>query len=190
MRKNDNTEPDYSRLIKNEAKKYKITIAEKCFADLMAAGWKDKDAYLISGLYNMVYSKEANERDMNTMLMEDKQFRDYLAIARRRAARAKPEKEKTPEEKQVVPEDIDMQSELSKENQLRELLIAKKKLTVGTSEWLKIVQTIADITQAKKDEIQTEDNTIHYYLPLTCSMCELYQKAKKKNKRVRQIKAP
>ena len=41
MRKNDNTEPDYSRLIKNEAKKYKITIAEKCFADLMAAGWKD-----------------------------------------------------------------------------------------------------------------------------------------------------
>ena len=81
---------------------------------------------------------------------------------------------------EVVPEDIDMQSELSKENQLRELLIAKKKLTVGTSEWLKIVQTIADITQAKKDEIQTEDNTIHYYLPLTCSMCELYQKAKKK----------
>ncbi len=73
-----------------------------------------------------------------------------------------------------------MQSELSKENQLRDLLVAKKKAVIGSSDWLKIVQTIADITQAKKDEIQTEDNTIHYYLPLTCSQCSLYKAAKRR----------
>ena len=73
-----------------------------------------------------------------------------------------------------------MATELSKEHQLKELLIAKSKQPVGSKEWLDIKKMIADITQAKKEEIQTEDNTIHYYLPIGCLSCELYQKAHKK----------
>ena len=49
-----------------------------------------------------------------------------------------------------------------------------------SKEWLEIKKMIADITQAKRDEIQTEDNTIHYYLPLTCSQCSLYKAAKRR----------
>lgn len=171
MKKETFAEMDFTRLLKNECKKYNVSPQEKCFADLMAMGWKDTDAYLMSGLYNMVYSKEANIKDMNRLLVDDVEFKNYWALARKRASRPAKEEEE---------ENIDMQTELSKENQLRELLIAKKKLTVGAADWLKIVQTIADITQAKKDEIQTEDTTIHYYLPLSCNMCELYKKAQKK----------
>ena len=49
-----------------------------------------------------------------------------------------------------------------------------------SKQFLKIVQTIADITQAKKDEIQIGDNTVHYYFPLTCSQCSLYKAAKRR----------
>ena len=35
---------DYSKSIKTEIKKAKISIEEKIFADLMLAGWKDNDA--------------------------------------------------------------------------------------------------------------------------------------------------
>ena len=54
-------EIDFTRLVKQEAKKYGISVREKCFADLMAAGWKDIDAYLMAGLYNMIYPKETNK---------------------------------------------------------------------------------------------------------------------------------
>lgn len=170
-----NKEIDFSRLVKQEAKKYNISVREKCFADLMAAGWKDIDAYLMAGLYNIIYPKETNLRDMNRLILEDNEFKAYMALARRRANRVKPDSA----EKDELPE-IDMQAELSKENQLRELLIAKAKQPVGSKEWLDIKKMIADITHAKKDEIQAEDNTIHYYLPLTCNQCELYKKHKKK----------
>lgn len=181
--KPDDSKPKFSRFIKAEIKRYNINEQEKCFADLMAAGWKDKDAYLASGLYNHVYSKETNLREMNTLISDDEDFRNYWFLARKRAARgSKAAVSSLEEEEEGVPspDDIDMQSELSKENQLRELIVAKAKHPVGSKEWLEIKKMIADITQAKRDEIQTEDNTIHYYLPLTCSQCSLYKAAKRR----------
>lgn len=169
---------DFSRGLKGEAKRYKISVKEKAFADLIVMGWKDVDAYIISGLYNPIYNKTSNLGDMNSLLLTNKNFRLYLEMMEKRAKRNAKKQEDSEEEEEAA--DMDMATELSKENQLRELLIAKKQMKVGTPEWLKIVQTIADITQAKKDEIQTEDNTIHYYLPLTCNNCELYQSAKKR----------
>ena len=135
-------------------KKLKISEREKAFADLLTLGWVNFDAYVVSGLYNPVYSREANQREMNA-LIEAPDFAAYLKLSGKRLRR----KEK--EEEESASADIDMATELSKE-------------------WVEIKKMIADITQAKKDEIQTEDTTIHYYLPLTCNMCELYRKYGKK----------
>ena len=162
-----------SRSLRSEVKKLKISEREKAFADLLSLGWVNFDAYVLSGLYNPVYSKESNQREMNT-LIESQDFAAYLKLAGKRLRR----KEKESEEEATA--DIDMATELSKEHQLKELLVAKAKYPIGSKEWMEIKKMIADITQAKKDEIQTEDTTIHYYLPLTCNMCELYLKSKKK----------
>ena len=165
-----------SRSLRAEVKRIRISEREKAFADLLSMGWVNFDAYVVSGLYNPIYSKEANQREMSA-LMENNNFATYLKISGKRARR---------KEKEVVSEgteesvDIDMATELSKEHQLKELLIAKSKQPVGSKEWLDIKKMIADITQAKKEEIQTEDNTIHYYLPMACTQCELYQKSHKK----------
>lgn len=52
----------FSRGLSGECKRSRISFKEKAFADLIAMGWKDKDAYLISGLYNPVYSSKVNEK--------------------------------------------------------------------------------------------------------------------------------
>ena len=70
------------------------SIKEKAFADLLALGWKDKDAYLISGLYNPVYNLEINKKNMNTLLSDDKDFMDYLTSASRKIKRRQKESEK------------------------------------------------------------------------------------------------
>lgn len=48
---------------------------------------------------------------------------------------------------------------------------------------VKNIAKYADLQQMKKDEVQEEDRTVHYYLPLSCRNCELYQKHKRKQNR-------
>ena len=46
-----------------------------------------------------------------------------------------------------------------------------------------ILLKLADMAGMKKEEVKNEDNTIRFYLPLTCHHCELYQKAKEAKRR-------
>ncbi len=39
-----------------------------------------------------------------------------------------------------------------------------------------ILLKIADLQQMKKPVVEEEDNTVHYYLPLSCNNCSLYVK--------------
>jgi len=70
----------FSKGLGTECRKLGISAKEKAFADLLALGWKDKDAYLISGLYNPVYNLEMNKKNMNALLSQDKDFMDYLTF--------------------------------------------------------------------------------------------------------------
>ena len=157
-------------------------VKEKAFADLLALGWKDKDAYLISGLYNPVYNLEMNKKNMNALLSQDKDFMDYLTFINKRVNRRQKESEKEEEFLVEGVSDEDIASELSKENQLRKLIAARKKYDgkEGCKEWIDLTKMIADITQIKKDEIKEEDTTTHFYLPISCNNCSLYLAAKKK----------
>ena len=53
-------------------------------------------------------------------------------------------------------------------------------MTFGSKEWLDTNKMIADITRMKQEEVKTEDNTVHYFIPLTCHKCSLYINNKKK----------
>ena len=162
-----------SRSLRAEVKKQKISEREKAFADLVSVGWVNFDAYVISGLYNPVYSKEANEREMN-ILMEEQNFKSYLKLAEKRLRR----KEKENDDEENI--DIDLQKELSKEEQIREYLIAKRNNKVGSPEWFKAKEQIAKLTEAQKDKMENEKKTIHYYIPLSCHNCILYREYKKR----------
>lgn len=119
----------FSKGLGSECRKAGISIKEKAFADLLALGWKDKDAYLISGLYNPVYNLEINKKNMNTLLSADKDFMDYLTSASRKIKRRQKESEK---EDDILVDGIseeDIASELSKKINFVNLSLPVRNMT-------------------------------------------------------------
>ena len=67
-----------------------------------------------------------------------------------------------------------------KEDIVRELNILAD-ITKDPKQKTEILMRLADLQQMKRDPVDdTEDNTVHYYLPLTCYKCGLYLENKKK----------
>ena len=48
-----------------------------------------------------------------------------------------------------------------------------------------LLMKIADLQRMKQEENIAEDNTVHFYLPVTCHMCDLYNKEKKRKEEER-----
>lgn len=166
---------DYSRGIKTEIKKAKISIEEKIFADLMLSGWKDNDAYIAAFGYNMTLSDSYIKSQMRSVV-NSPDFSKYMESSGKRK-----ERRDTHEEND---DDISMDDALSmatKEETLKGLIIAKSRMKVGSKEWLDTTKLIADLQQMKKEVVEEEDTTVHYYLPLTCNKCSLYLTNKRKN---------
>ena len=166
---------DYSKSIKTEIKKAKISIEEKIFADLMLAGWKDNDAYIAAFGYNINLSDSYIKPQMRTTI-NNPDFAKYMG-----ATSKKKEKKEINLENS---DDITLEEALSlatKEETLKGLIIAKSKMKAGSKEWLDATKLIADLQQMKKDIVEEEDTTVHYYLPLTCNRCSLSLTNKKKN---------
>jgi hypothetical protein len=78
----------------------------------------------------------------------------------------------------------ELAKETSKESILRKLVAAEKKAKKGSPDWLKIVSLEADYNKIKQDEIDVENNTVHYYVPInyptSCKNCLLYKNKKDK----------
>lgn len=180
--------PKPTNALLKECKKYKLrTPMHKVFCELVLAGWEKEDAYAFSGLWNPTYSTLMNIQDMNHLLKEDAGVVGYIDMRvkeqealKKKAKRAAAEEEKA---KTEIAE-IDMTTELSKEMQLKELLIAKQKHPVGSKEWLDIKKLIADLSKIKQDDMQEEEQIVHFYVPIQCHNCSLYmaQKAKMEKK--------
>ena len=173
--------PSAALLKKCKTNKLK-TPMHKVFCDLVVSGWDKEDAYAFSGLWNSTYSTLMNIQDMNRLFTDDKGIIEYIDSKTKEVEakknRAKKEAEKEAEMKQMA--DIDMTAELSKEAQLKELLTAKQLHPVGSKEWLDIKKMIADISRVKQDDIQDEEDIVHFYVPIQCHNCSLYMKAKSK----------
>lgn len=165
-------------------KKYKLSNPQlKAFCDLIVAGWSREDAYIFSGLWNNTYSTIMNHQDMQKLLTENQNVAAYIdeRLKDNEAAKRKAAREEA--KLQVEVTETDIADELSKETQLRELIKAKKMHPEGSKEWLDIKKMIADITRVKQDEIKDEDDLVHFYVPIQCHQCKLYEDAKNKLKK-------
>lgn len=159
---------DYSRSIKSAVKKAKITIQDKIFADLMLSGWKDQDAFIAAFGYNINYSEEYVKTQMRNML-SNPELAKYMSVqGMKNEMKSKDTEDMSDEE---------VLSKATKEETLKDLLRAKSKMRFGSKEWLDATKLIADLQQMKKDVVEEEDTTVHYYLPLNCRNCELYIKS-------------
>lgn len=174
--------PKPTAAVIKDCKKLKLkTPMHKAFCDLVLAGWSKEDAYAFSGLWNSTYSTLMNIQDMNHLLREDAGVVSYIdsRVKELENLKRKAQKAVIQSEKKELTEQ-DMTTQLSKEAQLKELLTAKQLHPVGSKEWLDIKKMIADISRVKQDDIQDEEDVVHFYVPLQCHNCSLYQAQKAK----------
>lgn len=134
----------------------------KIYADLRAAGNAMRDSWAIAFQgYGFNWPKETLEREMNKL--------ESLESVQKRIAEVQGKKAKNEDAEELSPEELAKAT--SKEQILKDLVLAQRKAKYGSPEWLKIVASIADYNKIKQDEIDTENNVVHYYIPLSMPRC-------------------
>ena len=128
------------------------------YASLRGSGMSIRDSWAISFQgYGFNWSKDVLEREMNKL--------ESLESVQKRIAEVQGKKEANLAEDSVSPEELAKAT--SKEQILKDLVVVKGKYKPGSKEWTEAVKMIADYNKIKQDEMQTEDTTVHYYIPLS-----------------------
>lgn len=134
----------------------------KIYADLRAAGNAMRDSWAIAFQgYGFNWPKETLEREMNKL--------ESLESVQKRIAEVQGKKVKNENSDELTQEELIKAT--SKEEILRNLVIAQRKQKFGSPEWQKTTAMIADYSKIKQDEIDTENNVIHYFIPLSVPRC-------------------
>mgnify|MGYP004685431253 CR=1 FL=1 len=146
-----------------QAKQLKMASPEyKIYADLRAAGNAMRDSWAIAFQgYGFNWPKETLEREMNKL--------ESLESVQKRIAEVQGKKAKNENADELTQEELIKAT--SKEEILRNLVIAQRKQKFGSPEWQKTTAMIADYSKIKQDEIDTENNVIHYFIPLSMPRC-------------------
>lgn len=156
--------------VRTKAKNYGMKSPEYLiYADLRAAGWSQRDAWMVAFQgAGLNWNKAELEREMNKL--------ESLDSVKRRIADIQG---KAMEDK-LSPEELAKAT--SKEQILTDLVVARKKMKEGTKEWTEQTRLIAEYARIKQDELQTEDTTVHFFLPEdypnSCSECRLFKSGK------------
>ena len=140
------------------------------YASLRGSGMPMRDCWAIAFQgEGFNWPKETLDREMNKL--------ESLESVQTRIAEVQGKKAKNESADELSPEELAKAT--SKEQILKDLVLAQRKAKYGSPEWLKIVASIADYNKIKQDEIDTENNTVLFYLPVsyprTCSDCLLFK---------------
>lgn len=158
----------YSQKMRSIANAYNLQPDELAFADLLATGWDKTDAFFTAFPDGETWSKSAIDKTIREISAREGVKRRIKEI---RVGKPKTEKPNV--------ENNNILDEISKESMLRDLAKARNGMKFGSKEWLDTNKLIADLARMKQEVVKTEDNTIHYFIPLTCHKCSLYINNKK-----------
>ena len=127
------------------------------YASLRGTGISMRDAWSIAFQgQGLNWDKAILEREMNKL--------ESLESVQKRIAEVQGKKAENIAEDSVTPEELAKAT--SKEQILKDLVVVKGKYKPGSKEWTEAVKMIADYNKIKQDEMQTEDTTCHFYLPI------------------------
>jgi hypothetical protein len=126
------------------------------YASLRGSGMSMRDSWAIAFQgHGLIWSKEVLEREMNKL--------EALSSVQARIAEVQGVKEQHNSEDMTAEE---LAEATSKETILKNLVIAQRRQKLGSTEWQKTTAMIADYNKIKQDELDTQDNTIHFFLPV------------------------
>lgn len=140
------------------------------YASLRGSGMSIRDSWSIAFQgEGLNWEKSFLENEMNTLEAQES--------VQKRIAEVQGKKAKNENSDELTQEELIKAT--SKEEILRNLVIAQRKQKFGSPEWQKTTAMIADYSKIKQDEIDTENNTVLFYLPAsyprTCSDCLLFK---------------
>lgn len=132
------------------------------YASLRGSGMSIRDSWAVAFQgEGFNWPKDTLEREMNKL--------ESLESVQTRIAEVQGKKAKNENSDELTQEELIKAT--SKEEILRNLVIAQRKQKFGSPEWQKTTAMIADYSKIKQDEIDTENNVIHYYIPLSMPRC-------------------
>lgn len=132
------------------------------YASLRGSGMSVRDSWAVAFQgEGFNWPKDTLEREMNKL--------ESLESVQTRIAEVQGKKAKNENSDELTQEELIKAT--SKEEILRNLVIAQRKQKFGSPEWQKTTAMIADYSKIKQDEIDTENNVIHYYIPLSMPRC-------------------
>ena len=141
-----------------------LTPEKMAFADLVTQGWPEEDAYAMAIRTGMqTWNRAAIKEEVAKILASE-------PVQRRIAANKEVLRKNQVERIQKdMKENADELLELAtnKEKKLIELQTILKGLKPGSTEYNKVNDQIINISRMKQNEVKTDDNTIHYYLPVS-----------------------
>ena len=140
------------------------------YASLRGSGMTMRDCWAIAFQgEGFNWPKDTLEREMNKL--------EALESVQTRIAEVQGKKAKNENADELTQEELIKAT--SKEEILRNLVIAQRKQKFGSPEWQKTTAMIADYSKIKQDEIDTENNVVHYYIPLSmprwCEDCIIFK---------------
>ena len=151
------------------------------YASLRGSGMPMRDCWAIAFQgEGFNWPKDTFERELNKL--------ESLESVQKRIAEVQGKKAKNENSEELTAEELAKAT--SKEQILKDLVLAQRNAKYGSPEWLKIVASIADYNKIKQDEIDTENNVCHFYIPVNypnrCEDCIIFKNGQatfqKKNK--------
>lgn len=128
------------------------------YASLRGSGMPIRDSWAIAFQgEGLNWEKSFLENEMNLLEAQES--------VRKRIAEVQGKKIENEHSEDLTPEQLAKAT--SKEQILKDLVIARSKIkNTSSKEWADYTKMIGDFAKIKQDELQTEDTTCHFYLPI------------------------
>lgn len=158
-------------------RKAKISVKEKAFADLLIMGWDMMDAYTCVELYNPLHTVETNYFEAEKLRNENQAFIAYYNTRVSKLNASANEKIRNIEASLTSDDEYD-----SKYRDKDEIIsaLAREADRLQGKDRVDVLNKIADLQRMKQEENKTEEERVHFYLPLTCYVCPLFKAEKER----------
>lgn len=149
------------------------SVEDLMYADLRRSGWDKGDAFYAA--FRNLYANMS--KSQQRILIKNLEESDVIK------SRIFQDGEQDKAKDKISVEELKMAT--SKEKVLSDLVMARKKMSEGTKEWIDTTKLIAEYAKIKDDSSKLDKQLIRYYIPVkypkSCKDCLIYIN-KKKNK--------
>ena len=156
----------YSKSTQRILKQYNLTPQELTFCLVYLAKYNLTDSYLLA--FQPMSNKITNIMTKAKRLSEQPNIKSFIA---ERNGVVTPEQTEEVEQTEVSYNEIDEVGSIPDKSQMIKSLTILIQKTTDTKLKSELIMKLADLSGMRKEQIETDDNKIYYYLPITCTIC-------------------